>query len=163
MAYNITADEVRYTGGLTENQASDTMLESAAFIPAGDAWLNQILVMNGETTLALITDANKAALAKAAECFYVAGMAVNRTPLDSFKIGPVESKAQATKDKIEFAKSLMKSAEEMLDKCGYKTIEFKTYTKGGSDYHPSGSDKTNIDLRYVSAANPFDVQGGEQI
>src|SRR4030043_2444971 len=102
MAYNITPDEVRYAGNGGSTEVPDARLNSAAFIPLGDGWLTEILEANSLTTLAALTssDANRGALAKAAEIYYVASLVAAEPSKEDFQAGPVTSKSQRTPDKI---------------------------------------------------------------
>ena len=162
MANNITADEVRYAGNLDESDYADAMLESAAFILAGDAWLTEILETNGLTTLAVLTasDANRGALAKAAEIWYVASLAVGTAQKEDFQAGPVKSQDVKNESRIKLVEKYEARARDCLSKAGLYSEKWTFGHVGGDDYHPDGADNTNVGFREATATRPHDLMGG---
>lgn len=156
MATNISPDEVRYTGNLSSSNFPDAMINSAAYIPAGDAWINKVLADNSELVFASIADANKKALAKAAECWYVAGLLTLALPLDDIQAGPVQTRSNAAA-RIEAGNKCFEQAKKMLSLAGYSvdTIGF-TYS-GGDDYQASGVDGTNVDMGIAQDDSDYPV------
>jgi len=166
MATNVTASEVRYTGNLNATAYPDARIASAAFIPVGDGWLNNILSNNGYDTLAELTtaDAHKGALAKAAECYYVAALLAAETSKDNFKAGPVESKKRKAPERTEDSDRLMKLARKMIDDAGLVYEDWGASYAGGDDYHPEGVEDTQIDfgLAYKESDESFNSLGVEE-
>lgn len=159
---NVTADEVRYVGNWTATEFSDAMLTSAAYILAGDGWLNQILADNSYTLTTLTTaSANKGALAKAAECFYVAHLVASIPSKEDFQAGPVKSTDVKAGDRALIAKHLLDRAREMLDRAGLKYQNWAFTCAGGDDYHPDDDDDTQIDFGVVGPDDPFFLIGGD--
>ncbi len=144
---NITAAQVQATGGWTTTEAPDATLALAPYIPAGDGWLNEILSNKGtDLTTLTAADADKGALALAAECYYVAHLFASRPSKNDFRAGPVESKNKKAADIVGSAEWLLKKAKEMLAKAGIVYEKYGAVTHGGDDYHPDGDEKTQIDL-----------------
>lgn len=166
MATNITAAEVRHAGGWTSTEQPDARLESAAFILAGDGWLTEVLEANGLTTLAALTtsDANRGALAKAAEIFYVASLVAAQPAKDDFQTGPVRSSSVKNSERKALSDYLLTRAKEMLSKAGLFVDRWSVSHAGGNDYHPEGNDDTNIDFGLAggSVDYPFNIMGAEE-
>ena len=102
---------------------------------------------NGETSLSSFTTdhADKGALAKAAECWYVAMLLAMTPPSDDFSTGGVSSKSNA-KTRLEIAEKCFDKAKEMLSLAGLTAEEFTFGYTGGDDYSPTGHDETNVDF-----------------
>jgi len=145
MATNVSASEVRYATNLSIVTAPDARLESAAFIPLGDAWIAQILSDNGELAFSAMTDANKKAIVKAAECWYVAGLVALGQPEDDFTAGPVQTKSQA-EARANIAEKCFARAKELLSDAGYSMGEITVTYSGGDDYRHTGTDNVNVDF-----------------
>jgi len=158
----ITATEVRFTGDWDSAQYSDGMLHSAAFIPTADSWLNYVCSTNGYTSYSAITNATIQAACKGAECYYAAALVTSIPPKDDFQTGPVKSTSVKGADKKTMADNFMKIAKELLGRIGFKFNVWTFTSAGGKDYHPSGYDETNIDVRYTDSKHAFDFQGGQQ-
>ena len=118
---NITGTEVRdRLRSLTSIDVSDTTLASAAFIPAGDAWINKVLTNNSAGTFAALGTDDKA-LAKAAEIAYVASKVVSNAPLEDHEAGPIKVKGISA-DKIKAICDLLKQEWlDAFDLLGYTT------------------------------------------
>jgi len=155
MAANITAAEIQAAGGWSETDISTTDLATDAFIPAGDAWITQLLGMTLTAYTALYT--TKGALAKAAEIFYVCWLVASRPAREDVKIGPLSYKP--SKDKEKEAAAFMKKAKDLLAECGISVKTFSFTYKRGADYHESGFDNTNIDFMSVGPNKPFSPLG----
>lgn len=122
---NITADEVRYRlATLTSTDVSDTLLASAAFLPAGDAWL----VAKGITFASLT--ANQQALAKAAEIAYVAKKVVASAPVRGVVAGGIEIKPIPANEKKEIIAILDSEIQEMLGLIGVSDSLFCSSISG---------------------------------
>lgn len=152
---NVIASEVQYAGDFDSSIVTATMLASAAFIPAGDGWLNNILSNNGYASLSALTtaDANKGALAKAAECYYVAALVASRPSKDDYRLGPAESKQVRDSERSEAVKRLMGMAKDQLGKAGLAYEEWGISYAGGDDYHPEGEENTQIDFGIASTGD----------
>jgi hypothetical protein len=163
---NIAYTDVQLAGDWDDVEAPQATLEGAAFIAAGDGWLNEILELNGLTTLAALTtvDANRGALAKAAEIFYVAGLFAGRPSKEDFTAGPIKSSRVRQEEKRTAMQMFFKIAEEMLDKAGLYVRKWTATSKGGDEYHPEGDDDTQIDFG-IAAVQPdedFNLLGVEE-
>ena len=118
---NITGTEVRdRLRSLTSLEVTDATLASAAFIPAGDAWINKVLSNNSAGTFADLATDDKA-LAKAAEIAYVASKVVSNAPLEDHEAGPIKVKGISA-DKIKAICDLLKQEWlDAFDLLGYTT------------------------------------------
>jgi len=156
---NIPAADVRAVLDWSATMLPDATLALIPYLPAGDAWINQICIDNGTTFDDLST--TKTALAKAAEAFYVASIAAKRALRHNFKAGPFESKNLSAKDLIELETSLYKDALILLDRAGLAAEIHKAASRGGDDYHPEGDDRTQIDLGLAGQDSdyPFNIMG----
>lgn len=137
---NVTADEVRYRlATLTSVDVSDTMLASAAFLPAGDAWL-----LAKGLTFASLT-ANQQALAKAAEIAYVARKVVASAPVRGAVAGPMEIKPIPAGEKKEICSLLDAEVNEYLGLLGVNESCFASSScgydanTGEDDYLPDNA------------------------
>lgn len=157
----ITATDVRYTGDWNSSEYSDTMLHSAPYITAGDSWLNGVCSTNGYANYAAVTGTDTQNLLRAAECYWVAGAVVSIPPKDDFQAGPVRSFGVGAKDKVSLAEYFEKKVKELLNLAGFYFNKWEYTYSGGADYHPSGYDNTNVDLRYADEETAFDFMGGE--
>ena len=136
---NITGTEIRdRLRSLTTVDVSDTTLASAAFIPAGDAWINKVLSNNSAGTFAALSSDDKA-LAKAAEIAYVASKVVSNAPLEDHEAGPIKIKGISA-DKIKAICDLLKQEWlDAFDLLGYTTQTIYIGSKEDSLY---GSEDT---------------------
>ena len=118
---NITGDEIRYRlRSLTSLDITDLALASAAFIPAGDAWIQKILDNNSAGNFADLSDTDKA-LAKAAEIAYLCYKVINDAPLEDHEAGPIKVKGISA-DKIKAICDLLKQEWlDAFDLLGYTT------------------------------------------
>jgi len=157
---NITAAEVQAAGRWTAVEAPDVTLALAPFIPAGDGWLNKIIVNNSYASLAALTlaDANAGAMAKAAECYYVAYLFASAPPKEDFTAGPVKIVSQKGVSIKTSADHLLQTAKDLLEDAGLKTESWDWSYKGGDSYHPNSDDPTQI--HFGEAENtPFNTTG----
>ncbi len=162
---NIDGDDVRAAGGFHESNISDATLALTPFIPVGDAWLNKIIADNNETDLATLTaaNANRGALAKAAECYYVASLVAGRASKDNLKSGSIETKNRTASAVAEDSETLYKKATAQLGKADLSVRTYHTASKGGDDYTPSGDDNTQFDFGLAEDPDyPFNVFGGDR-
>ncbi len=150
---NITGDEVRYRlSTLTSVDISDTALASAAFIPAGDAWL----AAKGVTYASL--SAQDAALAKAAEIAWVCIRVVASAPVRGVKSGPIEVRPIAAGEKAEIVKVLKGEIDEclgLLSSAINNSMFFGTRSgyddaTAEDDYLPEGLNDYGLDLVEVA-------------
>ncbi len=144
MATHVSASEVRFVGNLSVAVASDARLESAAFIPMGDAKIDQILSDAGESVFGSLT-ATKAALVKGAECWFVAGLVALEPPQDDFTAGPVQSKSNA-EARQKAAERCFAMANELLSQAGISAAPDAWGYLGGDSYIITGKDGGNVDL-----------------
>jgi hypothetical protein len=153
---NVTADEVRFIGGYSSSDFSDALINSAAFIGAGDAWINKIISDNGSTSFASFAGAHadEGALAKAAECWYIAMLLALSPPSDDFSTGGVSSKSNAeTRRKI--AQDCFDKAKDMLSTAGLKVDNFTFGFTGGYQYSETGHDDSNVDFGTASDGQDY--------
>lgn len=150
MAYNVTTDEVRYRLlTLTSADVSDTVLNSAAYLPVADAWINDKLgvdIIAGSTLTA-----NQQAMAKAAEIAYCCAIVVGSAPVRGSKAGPIEIKPISAGEKKEIIAQLEKEYNRYLRLLGVDVDDehsgaFGFATSGGDDYAPDETDESSIDL-----------------
>ena len=145
MSY-ITANDVRNRLRITDStiDVTDAMLTSAAMIPAGDAWIDKILSLNGTGFASL--SATDQALVKAAEIAFVAHKVVNSAPRRGSKTGPITIKPVPSQDKKALADELQREWELYFNALGYSLVSVSVSSVGSSDYMPDGEDLTNIDF-----------------
>jgi hypothetical protein len=159
----VTATQVRAVGGWESSEYSDAVLNATPFIPIGDSWLNQVCVANGYSTgYTGVTDTYKQGLLIGAECYYVARQLVLTPQREDFKTGPVESKDVKNSERVELAGYYWDLVKDYISRAGFTLRKFGFAHKGGYQYHPSGTDNTNIDFRYTSSDKAFDVLGGDE-
>lgn len=163
MADNITAAEVRLAGGWDAIEAPDATLESAAYIPAGDGWLNLKLGMTLAAYTIADTDGYKSALVKAAEIYYVAYLFTSRPPKEDFQAGPVKSGRVKGQESVTLADYLKKTSKEMLSQAGFKWEEWKFGYTGGGDYNPLGEEHVQVDIAIANNDGdyPFNTLGSD--
>lgn len=156
---NIPAADVRAVLDWSATMLPDATLALIPYLPAGDAWINQICIDNGTTFAGLAT--NPLALAKGAEACYVASIAAKRALRHNFKAGPFESKNLSAKDLVGLSKSLYKDALDLCDRAGLAVEIHKAASRGGDDYHPEGTDDTQIDIGLAAQDSdyPFNIMG----
>ena len=158
MSYNVTTDEVRYRlVTLTSADVSDTVINSAAFLPVADAWLNDKL---GIDSVSADLTGNEAAFAKAAEIAYCCALIVASAPVRGAKAGPVEIKPITAGEKAEIVKILQSEYNRYLTLLGADLDDefaggFYVESTGGDDYMPDGSDDSSID--FADEENEFNV------
>lgn len=143
---NVTAAEVRdrlrtisATGAMG---VSDTLLASAAYIPAGDGWLNKVLSNNGKTYAALETDDQ--AIAKAVELDWITAKVIAAAPLRENETGPIvlrDVKADAKKVMLDH---LREEIRELLALIGCRLVRASFMAKTSDDYKPDGEDNVNL-------------------
>ncbi len=161
MAHNVTSTEVRYVGNWSSTELGTCLLYSASFITAGDSWIEKICSANGYASLAALktADANAGALAKAAECYYVASLVVSIPQKEDFAAGNVKSTDVRNTEKKEMAKYYVECAKGMLDRAGLKYESWAWSYTGGDDYHPDSDDDTNVDFGASTDERPFNTFG----
>ena len=161
MSYNVTTDEVRYRLlTLTSADVSDTVINSAAFLPVADAWLNDKLGITDISSSSL-TD-NEKAFAKAAEIAYCCAIIVASAPARGAKAGPVEIKPISANEKAEIVKILQAEYNRYLTLLGADLDDefaggFYIESTGGDDYAPDASDDSSID--FADEESEFNVWG----
>jgi hypothetical protein len=150
MAYNVTTDEVRYRLlSLTSADVSDTVLNSAAFLPAADAWINDKI--GADTIAGSSLTANQQAMAKAAEIAYCCAIVVASAPVRGSKAGPIEIKPIPSEDKAKIVAMLQTEYNRYLRLLGLDVDDehsggFAFATSGGDDYAPDETDESSVDL-----------------
>ncbi|MDD5543901.1 MAG: hypothetical protein PHX83_12075 [Acidobacteriia bacterium] len=161
MAHNVTSTEVRNVGNWSTTDFGTSFLYSAPFITAGDSWLNKILSNNGYASLTAYTTASAdgGALAKAAQCYYVAALIVSIPAKEDFQAGNVKSTEVRNTERKEMAAWYIARAKDMLDKAGMKYETWSWSYTGGDDYHPDENDNTNIDFGATDESRAFQVFG----
>jgi len=157
----VTATQVRAIGDWSSAEYSDSLLAATPYIPIGDAWLNQVCKSNGYSAgYSGVSDSYKQGLLVGAECYFVARQIVMIPQREDFKTGPVESKDVKNSERVKLAESYWNTIKELLSHAGFSLRRFGFAFAGGSDYHPAGTDKTQIDFDYTDEDHAFNVLGG---
>lgn len=151
---NVTAAEVRDRGQWDIDEVPDTLLNSSAFIPAGDAWLNKKLSAAGLTFAGLTGDDQ--VLAKAAEIAAVASVVATRAPKGEFKTGLIAIKDLTAKDLKDMAAELQREARNYLAQLGLLSEGGFHFDSAGG-YSPDGDDRTQIDFTEAGIDSPFSI------
>jgi len=157
---NVSAAEVRAAGGWDSTEAPSGILEGAAYILAGDAWLNNKI---GSTLANFSGNAYITALLKAAEIYFVAYLFASRPPKEDFAVGPVKSARIKGDEAVKSAEFLKQTCKELLSQAGYTFEDWEFTSAGGDDYHPAGTDDTQVDmgLAHDDSEYPFNIMGSE--
>jgi hypothetical protein len=150
-ALAITTTQVRQRLQLESLEASDTVLNSAAFIPTADAWANKILSLNSSSEAAL--DADEIALMIAAKIAYTA-LKVAIRPEKNFQMGPIKLAESKRSDVVD---SLNDEINALLAMLNFTQVEIGSSYQGGDDYAPDGEDLTQIDI--ADTTETFSVFG----
>ena len=138
MAYHITAAEVRgRLRTLTAVDVSDDTLALTPFIPAGDAWLDKVLVNNSASFSSLSSPDDT--LAKAAEIAYVCWKVINSAPLHGHESGPIKIKDISAADKREICKMLEQEWKDIFKQLGY-TLSMPYVSSTESKIYDTASD-----------------------
>lgn len=143
---NITPADVRYRlrSISTTAEISDGLLNSPAYIPGCESFINQILANNSTSYGALSAD--KKNLVKMAEIAMVCQRVVTDAPVESFDTGIIKDKPITTSDKVALANALGKEWKDTLELigCAIKDIAATWMVNEGNDYMPDGDDDTNV-------------------
>jgi hypothetical protein len=123
-------------------EVSDTLLASASFIPASEAWLDQLLSDNSLSYATLA--ATKQTLAKAAQIARCCWTVLNAAPKESFQAGLTTFSGVNANIQKETLASLKREWTDLLNLCGASTIQVGGAHSGGDDYQPDEVDETNI-------------------
>lgn len=154
---NINATEVRSRCQWESTEVTDTLLDSAAFIPAGDAWLNKKLSNAGKSAFGAL-DTDDQALAKAAEIAMVAAVVATRASQGSLKTGLLSVKDNSQQELIKLAQELRDEVKTYLGLLGVlEDGGFYFDSKGGSAYSPDGDDETNVDFAQADYDTPLSL------
>jgi len=141
---NITSDEVRYRLRSLNNSLviTDAMLNSVAYIPACESFVNVALANSSYSFSSLSAD--KQNLIKAAEIAKVCQKVVSDAPLEDFKVGPIDGKGISAADKQKMVDLLEKEMSDYLQMAGVFIYDTYASINDGSDYMPDGTDETNL-------------------
>ena len=143
MAYRITADEVRARlRTMVAAEISDKTLNSTAYIPLSEAWLDQVLSDNSLAYSTMTT--TKQTLAKAAQIARCAWVVLAAAPKEAYKAGLTDFKGLNPESVKNAMDSLRKEWKEMLGLCSATTINVGGASTGGDDYQPDGEDLTQV-------------------
>ena len=144
MANSVTGDEVRKRlRSLTDVELDDTTLDSPAYIPACESFVNVLLENKGYSIATLSAD--KKNLALAAVIAFVCMRVVASAPLHSFKVGGLlEHKETDATDKERMVSILKDEAWELLNMIGIPKYRVYFTSKSSGDYMPDGEDETNL-------------------
>ena len=149
MANIVAADVQNRLRTLTSTDVTSTLLATTPYIPAADAWLNQIL---SNSSLSAFGDlsSDKQALCKAAEAAWCAAKVIASAPLRASRAGPIDIKPILAEDKKFMIDILRAEWTEYLTLVGASaTAGYYTFDlAGGPDHMPEDTDATQID--YVS-------------
>ena len=150
----ITAAEVRYRLNWSTADITDARLASASFIPYVTAWESRLLADNSKTIITM--QDYEAAILKAAKIAKCAMKAILDAPEEEVQEGPVKLKPVSSDDKVKLAKELQAEINDCLDSLEMFENKglFHISGTGGDDYHPSGTDETQIDYIYT-VTEPF--------
>lgn len=121
---------------------SDTLLTSAAYIPAGDGWLNKVFSNNGKTFSTLGTDDQ--AIAKAVELDWIAAKVIAAAPLRKSETGPVVLRDVEADTKKVMLDYLREEIRELLAIIGCRLVRASFKAKTSDDYKPDGEDNINL-------------------
>ncbi len=150
MTYNITTDEVRYRLlPLTSADVSDTVLNSASYIPTADAWINDKIGAASIAASSLTT--NQKVFAEAAEIAYCAMICVASAPVRGSKAGPIQVMPIPANEKKEMVAILKDEYNRYLALLGIARDDaeaggFGFSSSGGDDYMPDEEDESQIDF-----------------
>jgi len=144
MAYSITGDEVRKRlRTLTSVEVDDTYLDSPAYIPACEGFVNTVLAFKGYSIATLATDKKNMALA--AIIALVCAKVVASAPLHSFKVGGlIEHKETAADEKAAMVSIFKDEAWELLSWIGIPKYRVYFSSVLSADCYPDGEDETNL-------------------
>jgi len=132
MAYKISADDVRYRLQLTSTELPDTTLNSAGFIPAGQAWVIKKLASVGKEYDSL--DAEDKLLADAAGVSYVAARVYLAAAKGQLKVGNVSHSSVSPSEMEKGAQALLEETREYLAMLGIKDGGFYVSGSGHDTY-----------------------------
>lgn len=154
---SVTATEVRSRGQWDIEDVPDTLLNTTAFIPAGNAWIETKLADIGKTFAGLSGD--ELVLATAAEIAAVAAIVAARAARGEMKTGLLAVKDINVKEMLAFADELRNEARDYLAMLGIVSEGgFVFDSAGGDDYASSGEDRTQIDIgQAMNADIPFSL------
>ena len=134
----VTCDEVRARLQKTSAEIADTVLNSAAFIPAGEAWLEK----KGITYTGL--NATDAVLAKGAVIAFVCARIISTGPEAGGKWGPMSANKITGAEQKDSIKAFMSEADDFLSLLGVESGEgwFAICGQGTEDYDEAANDLT---------------------
>ena len=157
---NVTKAEVRYLGNWTALEVPDGDLDNH-FIIIGDAWIQRKLSMTLTAYTAL--DANKGAIAKSAELYYIAYLIASRPSKEDFQVGPARSQRIKGEEIVALAKQFKKLCKEQLSIIGITWDAYEISMVGGNRYHPKLDDDTQIDfgIAQEDQDKPFNPLGSD--
>ena len=143
---NITPAEVRYRlrSISTTAEISDALLNSAAYIPGCESYVNVILANSSLSYSTLSAD--KQNLVKVAEIALVCLKVVAEAPVEGFDTGIIKSKSVPANDKgteVAILEKEWRDALEMVG-CHIQDVEGTWQVNEGDDYKPDGDDNTNL-------------------
>lgn len=154
---NVTEADVRARCQWEAAEVPDTLLASAAFLPAGDAWLNKKLENAGLGDFDNLSESDQA-LAKAAEVAMVAAVVASRASQGTIKTGLLAVSDVNQKELIALANELRSDVRYFLGLLGVMAEGgFYFDSAGGADYSPDGIDNTNIDMATADSDAPFSL------
>ena len=147
MATHVSAAEVVYRlRSLTSTEVDSTTLASAAYIAAGDAWLDQVLSESSLDSFSNLSS-TKQALCKAAELAWISARVIADAPLRGADAGPIKIFPVTADDKKAMLEILKEEWKEYLSLVGASS-QMGSYgfeRAGGADYMPESEDDTQID------------------
>lgn len=155
---NVTEAEVRGRCQWHADEVSDALLATAAFLPAGDAWLDKKLAAAGLSFSGFDEDSTDQVLAKSAEIAAVAAVVASRAVQGDIKTGLLTVKDTDQAKLLSLAEELRNESKYFLSLLGVGTEgSFYFSRSGGADYSPNAEDNTNIDMATADSDEPFGI------
>ena len=141
-SYNITPDEVRFRlRTMAVIEVSDNLLNSVAFIPFADQWIDKMLGRQSKTFTGL--DTGDQIIAKTAEIAFVAQKVVASPPRGDSETGPIKIKNVKASDLERIALLLEQEWKDCLSELGIPLQQMYFTSAGGDDYSLTGQVLTN--------------------
>jgi hypothetical protein len=131
----LSASDIRARLNRDEVELPDTLLYSAAFLPAGEAWLAKYVSYDS-------LDDNDKALAKAAGVAYVASKVVLTAPQAGAKYGPIQINDLRSAEIAVTSKAFYDEAVALLSEMDVLT------GSGGFAFSGQGSDEIDDAMEY---------------
>jgi hypothetical protein len=141
--YRITPEQVRQRLlTMLEVEVTDPTLNSLAYIPASEAWIDIILDDNSLTYAGL--NSSKQTMAKVAQVARCAWIVLSSAPKENYKAALIEFKGTNANNLQTSLDAFESEWTESLARCGAAVVVPGGSSTGGDDYQNDGQDLTNI-------------------